>query len=70
VPEKVLGNVAFLPDGESLLLAPYTDSLYVWNTDADHAIDFACRASAGDLGRTDWEAWFGSRPYQETCPEP
>ena len=70
VPEQVLSNVAFLPDGDSLLLAPYTDSFYVWNTSAEHAVDFACRASAGDLDERDWEAWFGSRPYQETCPEP
>jgi WD40 repeat protein/DNA-binding SARP family transcriptional activator len=70
VPEQVLSNVAFLSGGESLLIAPYTDSFYVWDTSAEHAVEFACRASAGDLDESDWEGWFGSRPYQETCPEP
>jgi WD40 repeat protein len=68
VPEKVLTNIGFLPDGDTLILAPYTDSIYRWNTSIDHAVEFACRASAGDFDETDWETWFGSRPYQETCP--
>jgi WD40 repeat protein len=68
MPEKTLQNVAFLPDDETLLLAPYTDSFYLWDTNGDHAIEFACRAAAGDFDETEWESWFGNRPYQETCP--
>jgi WD40 repeat protein len=70
MPEETLMNLAFLPDGETLLLAPYTDSLYLWDTSGDHAVEFACRASAGDLDEAEWATWFGNRPYQETCPEP
>ncbi|MBD3925027.1 winged helix-turn-helix domain-containing protein [Nocardioides cavernae] len=69
MPEQLITNVAFLPDDETLLLTPYTDSFYHWNTSADHAIEFACRASAGDLDEVEWESWFGTRPHQETCPE-
>lgn len=68
VPEEVFLNVAFLPDGETLLLAPYTDSFYLWDTSVDHAVEFACRASAGDFDEAEWQNWFGSRTYQETCP--
>jgi WD40 repeat protein len=70
VPEEVLTNVAFLPDGKTLLLTPYTDSFYRWDTSGEHAVEFACRAAAGDLDEREWEAWFGDRPWQETCPEP
>jgi WD40 repeat protein len=68
MPEETLMNFVFLPDDTTLLLAPYTDSLYLWDTSAEHAVEFACRASAGDFDETDWKTWFGSRPYQETCP--
>ena len=60
--------MAFLPDGKTLLLTPYTDSFYLWDTSVSHAVEFACRASAGDFDEVEWESWFGSRPYQETCP--
>ncbi|MEO5664568.1 MAG: BTAD domain-containing putative transcriptional regulator [Nocardioides sp.] len=68
MPEKLLLSVAFLPDDETLLLAPYTDSFYRWDTNVDHAIKFACHAAAGDFDKTEWESWFGNRTYQETCP--
>jgi len=68
MPEELFLKAAFLPDGVTLLLAPYTDSFYRWNTNVDRAIEFACRATAGDFDETEWESWFGSRPYQETCP--
>ena len=67
VPEEVLTNVAFLPDGETLVLAPYTDSFYRWDTSGDRMIEFACRAAAGDLDDAEWQDWFGNRPFRETC---
>ncbi|MCU1438964.1 MAG: repeat protein, partial [Naasia sp.] len=68
MPEETLLNVAFLPDDETLLLAPYTDSFYRWDTNIARVIGFACRAAAGDFDEADWEGWFGSRPYRQTCP--
>jgi len=60
---------AFREDPESVLISTYDDGpVWLWDTDADRAVDFACRVAGRDFTEAEWAAQFGTRPYQETCP--
>lgn len=69
MPEETLLNVAFLPDNETVLLAPYTDSFYRWDTNIDRAIEFACRAAAGEFDETHWEGCPAAGPTRRPARE-
>ena len=68
-PERNLAGVAFRPDGNTVLIAPLTDSFYEWDTSLEHTIEFACTMVGRDATREEWRDWFGDRPYQPTCPQ-
>jgi WD40 repeat protein len=42
--------------------------VYEWDTDVTHALDFACRVAGRAFTEAEWSAQFGTRPYQEICP--
>jgi DNA-binding SARP family transcriptional activator/WD40 repeat protein len=61
---------AFREDPESVLISTYDDGpVWLWDTDVDHALDFACRVAGRDFTEAEWAAQFGTRAYQEVCPE-
>jgi WD40 repeat protein/DNA-binding SARP family transcriptional activator len=68
-PEHVPTNVAFAPDGHTLVVVTYTDAVYVWDTAVDHMIDFACGDAGRNLTLAEWADEFGDRPYIATCPQ-
>ena len=43
--------------------------VYEWDTDVEHAVQFACRVAGRDFTEAEWSAQFGDRPYRETCPQ-
>jgi WD40 repeat protein/DNA-binding SARP family transcriptional activator len=70
-PTKFLVSAEFLPDGHSVLIAPWARdaAVYVWDPSPQRAVRFACRAAGRDLSETEWRENFGNEPYQRTCPE-
>jgi len=60
---------AFRKDPDSVLVTTHGDGpVFEWDTDVDHAVDFACRVAGRGFTEAEWSAQFGSRPFQETCP--
>jgi len=70
VPVPQRGMVAaFRHDPDSVLSVNIgMGPVYEWDTDVDHAVDFACRVAGRGFTEAEWSAQFGSRPYQEICP--
>ena len=52
-----------------MIITPYTDSFYEWDTRLAHTIESACTMVGRDTTRAEWRDWFGDRPYQPTCPQ-
>ena len=65
------GNAAgFREDPDSVLIATVGNGpVYEWDTDVDHAVEFACRVAGRGFTEAEWSAQFGGRPFQETCPD-
>ena len=65
-----LNTAGFGEDSTSVLIAPHGDGpVYEWDTDGDHALEFACRVAGRDLTEDEWADTFGDRPYRSTCPD-
>ncbi|MBA3781424.1 MAG: winged helix-turn-helix domain-containing protein [Nocardioides sp.] len=62
-------TAGFREDPDSVLIATESDGpVYVWDTDVERAVDFACLVAGRGFTEAEWSAQFGDRPYQETCP--
>ena len=68
IPERSTATADFGADGRSATIVSRSRGVYVWNTDPDYAIEFACRLAGRDLTEDEWREHFADRPYQETCP--
>ncbi len=51
------------------MISTYRDALYRWDTTTQHAVDFACDLVGRDFTEAEWARFFGTRPYQQTCPQ-
>ena len=51
---------AFRGDADAVLIVDVgMGPVYEWNTDLEHAVDFACRVAGRDLSEAEWAAQFG-----------
>ena len=57
----------FAADGQ-VMLASYDGRVYQWDTDFDHALEFACQMAGRNLTESEWERALPDLPYEETCP--
>ncbi len=69
LPEQSFASAVFGADEQTVVIATGNQGVYLWNTRASYAIDFACRLAGRDLTQPEWAEAFGDRPYQETCPQ-
>lgn len=67
IPETTIASVEFLPDGHTVMIATYTDGVYLWDTSVEAALDRACTGAARNLTADEWATFFPGQPYQETC---
>ncbi|MFG1817805.1 WD40 repeat domain-containing protein [Kribbella sp. NPDC049174] len=68
IPEQTLTTADFRPDGRTVVITPYDDGIYHWDTRLEHAIDHACQAAGRDLTTEEWRENLGDRPFRQTCP--
>ena len=67
IPEVASSAVEFLPDGHTVMIATYTDGVYLWDTSVEAALDHACALAARNFTADEWATFFPGQPYQETC---
>lgn len=74
-PIELKGNtggasaIVFSPDGRWLVTGSGDGKVRLWNWRITDLIDLACRMSGENFSQLEWEAWFGSQPYRQTCPQ-
>jgi DNA-binding SARP family transcriptional activator/WD40 repeat protein len=69
IPER-FSTAGFGANSESVLIVGDIGGLvFRWDTQVEHAIEFACRAAGRDFTPEEWAEQFGDRPFQETCPQ-
>ena len=62
VPQRTM-VAAFRGDEDAVLSVDGgMGPVYEWDTDLEHAVDFACRVAGRDLTEAEWAAQFGTRP--------
>ncbi|QZY29721.1 hypothetical protein K6T13_03235 [Nocardioides coralli] len=54
-------------DADTLFLQYSDGAAYIWRTSPEHALRTACRILDGGLDPTEWQEWFGERPYVDVC---
>ena len=57
----------FISD-DQVMVASYDGRVYRWDTDFDHALEFACQMAGRNLTASEWERALPDLPYEETCP--
>jgi WD40 repeat protein len=68
VPGRLPTSVELLENGRTVLVATYTDGIYLWDTRMEHAVAFACKVAGRNLTAREWQDQFGNRPYLQACP--
>ena len=68
LPEQTVVNAAFGEDGHTVVMSTDYESVYIWDTRVEYALDYACRLAGRDFTRAEWRENFGERAYEETCP--
>ena len=65
-----LPNAVFGTEPDRVLIANnWGDGpVFEWDTNVERSLAFACRVAGRDFTEVEWQANFGSRPFQETCP--
>jgi WD40 repeat protein len=58
----------FIGDSHDVAIASYDGTVYRWQTDLDHAFDFACQMAGRNLTEQEWEEFLPAQPYQSVCP--
>ena len=61
------GDVAFSPDGRTILVAGEDGRLLRWSLSVDGWTAAACRLAGRDLTREEWRGHLGERPYSPVC---
>jgi WD40 repeat protein len=64
----VAASAQFIGDTHDVAIASYDGKVYRWQTDLDHAIDFACQMAGRNLTDVEWKALLPAQPYQSICP--
>jgi WD40 repeat protein len=59
--------VAFSPDGRTLAIASYDNTIRLWDRDVDHAIRRIYASSASILTRTQWAHYIPQLPCNPPC---
>jgi WD40 repeat protein/DNA-binding SARP family transcriptional activator len=59
----------FIGDSHDVAIASYDGRIYRWETDLDHAIDFACQMAGRNLTEEEWKEFLPAQPYQSVCPD-
>ena len=65
--DPVAVSPVFAADGE-VMLASYDGRVYRWDTDFDHALEFACQMAGRNLTETEWEAALPDLPVRGDLP--
>jgi WD40 repeat protein len=67
--DPVPSGAEFIGDTHDVAIASYDGSVYRWDTDLDHALDFACQMAGRDLTEEEWAQYLPTQPYQSVCPQ-
>jgi WD40 repeat protein len=68
IPSHQMTSADFQSDGHTVVIGSYDDGIYRWDTRLEGAMETACRMAGRDLTTQEWQETFGSRPYEQTCP--
>ncbi len=66
-PEPV-NSITFAPGKGMLASVGGEDSIVLWNLDFHDWIGSACQIANRDLTPKEWNTYFGTSPYHQTCP--
>jgi WD40 repeat protein len=69
IPSHQMTSADFQSDGHTVVIGSYDDGIYRWDTRLEGAMETACRMAGRDLTTQEWQETFGSRPYEQTCPD-
>ena len=59
----------FIGDTHDVAIASYDGGVYRWETDLDHALEFACQMAGRDLTEEEWSQFLPAQPYRSVCPQ-
>ncbi len=59
--------IAFSPDGTKLISGGQDDTIIIWDTGLSSWKQRACTVANRNLTDTEWDRFFGTTPYHQTC---
>ncbi len=67
-PSNEMSTPGFLTDDRTVLLAAWDGAVYEWDTDINHAINFACDVIGHGLTQIQWQQLLPNHAFKPICP--
>ena len=65
---RLVGNIAYTPNGRYLFSAYADGSAYRWPATVGAWARQACRVAGAQLNREEWRRFVAGRSYERVCP--